>query len=179
MGDEAFYQLFLFIQIGNYLCNLVFHLGGPDGWRGILPIVPFVFRQGTTVLVEPGVPSGQPKWGTTHSTTCSFLFRWGATCRIESSDFDIFEKFNMLHVFLVWPWNPKTSYKKAFFEILNGFYLIWPLSSEKSSAAPYKSWKNLWELLDARVLHIFENRRKIPLLLKPFRPSLKKFCLKL
>jgi hypothetical protein len=31
MGDEAFYQLFLFIQIGNYLWNLVFHLGSPDG----------------------------------------------------------------------------------------------------------------------------------------------------
>ncbi len=33
------------------------------------------------------------------------------------------------------PWNPKTSLQKAFFEILNRFYLIWPIILQK------KSWK--------------------------------------
>jgi hypothetical protein len=42
MGDETFNQLFLFIQIGNYLWNLVFYLGSPNGRRDILPIVPFI-----------------------------------------------------------------------------------------------------------------------------------------
>ncbi len=32
-------------------------------------------------------------------------------------------------------------YKKALFEILNSFYLTWPFILQKSSAAPYKSWK--------------------------------------
>ncbi len=41
MGDETFYQSFLLNQIGNYLRNLVFHLGSKDGQRDILPIVPF------------------------------------------------------------------------------------------------------------------------------------------
>ncbi len=54
IGDEAFHQLFLFIQIGNYLWNLVFHLGSPDGRQGILPIVPF--NSDRELLVEPGVP---------------------------------------------------------------------------------------------------------------------------
>ncbi len=29
--EEAFYQFFLFIQIGNYFWNLVFFLGNPNG----------------------------------------------------------------------------------------------------------------------------------------------------
>ncbi len=34
-------------------------------------------------------------------------------------------------------------YKKVFFEILNGFYLIWPFILQKSNTAPYKSWKKI------------------------------------
>ncbi len=34
-------------------------------------------------------------------------------------------------------------YKKAFFEILNSFYLIWPFILRKSSTNPYKSWKKI------------------------------------
>jgi hypothetical protein len=56
MGDETFYQLFLFIHIVNYLWNLVFHLGSPDGLRDILPMVPF--HSDWELLMEPGVPPG-------------------------------------------------------------------------------------------------------------------------
>ncbi len=39
----------------------------------------------------------------------------------------------------------KLVYNKAFFEILNGFYLIWPFILRKKycSFAPYKSWKKI------------------------------------
>jgi len=57
----------------------------------------------------------------------------------------------MLHVFLVWPLKPKTSYKKMFFKILNGFYLIWPLSSKKSSTTSYKSSKKFLQNSPQRV----------------------------
>ncbi len=110
-------------------------------------------------------------------------------------------------------------YKKVLFEILNGFYLILPLSFEKSSAAPYRGWKkaefcadfknvqksrvwqkrknflqknwffgtwnilqkivflrkNLWQLLGARVLHIFEISAKFRFFWYPAHPISKKF----
>ena len=38
-------------------------------------------------------------------------------------------------------------YKKAFFKILIGFYLIWTLNFQKNSTIPYKSWKkNFFEI---------------------------------
>ncbi len=36
----------------------MFHLGSPNGRRGVLPIVPFY--SDWELLMEPGVPSGQP-----------------------------------------------------------------------------------------------------------------------
>jgi hypothetical protein len=42
-------------------------------------------------------------------------------------------------------------YKKAFFEILNAFYLIDLLFSEKSSAAPYKNGKKFLQNCAYRV----------------------------
>jgi len=42
-------------------------------------------------------------------------------------------------------------YKKGFFKILNSFYLTWALTSKKSSAAPYKSWKKCLQHLAYRV----------------------------
>ncbi len=35
-------------------------------------------------------------------------------------------------------------YEKAFFEILNGFYLIWPFKFQENSIVTYKSWKKLF-----------------------------------
>ncbi len=122
-------------------------------------------------------------------------------------------------------------YKKVFFEILNGFYLIWPFILRKKQHRPVKelkknssklgvqgikrsgilrwfqncaevsslakgkkiyrkteffgNWKilqkivflikNLWELLDARVLHNFEISAKSRFFWYPARPNSKKF----
>jgi hypothetical protein len=129
----------------------------------------------------------------------------------------------MLHVFLVWPWNPKTSF---FLKYQTVSILFDILSFEKSNTAPYKSWKkflrnwvcrvskeaefcadfkngqksrvwqkgkkflqknwifgdlenlaknsfsekNLWKLLDARVLHIFEISAKFRFFWCPAHP---------
>ncbi len=58
LGDETPYHLILFIQIGNYLWNLLFYLGSPNGWRAILPL--FLIYSDRELLMEPSVPSGQP-----------------------------------------------------------------------------------------------------------------------
>ena len=42
-------------------------------------------------------------------------------------------------------------YKKAFFKILNGFYLIWPFNSKKNSTIPYKSWKKFLQSCTQKV----------------------------
>ena len=138
----------------------------------------------------------------------------------------------MLHVFLVWPWNPKTNLQKSVFWNIEWFlsYLTfypstkvappllrvekkflqnWPcrVSKEAEFCADFKnvqkSWvwqkgknfylkteflrtwkilqkmvflrKNLWELLDARVLHIFEISAKFRFFWYPLCPVLKKF----
>ncbi len=54
-------------------------------------------------------------------------------CTIGSNDFAIFKKFNKLHVFWFGLEILKLVNKKAFFEILNGFYLIWPFILWKKS----------------------------------------------
>jgi hypothetical protein len=40
--------------------------------------------------------------------------------------------------------------KKAFFKILNGFYLIWAFNFQKNSTVPYKSWKKISSKLGAK-----------------------------
>ncbi len=59
---------------------------------------------------------------------------------LGSSDFDIFYKFNMLHVFLVWPWKPKIL---SFLKYWTVSILFDLLSSEKSSTAPFKRGKKI------------------------------------
>jgi hypothetical protein len=56
MGAEAFYQLFLFIQIGNYLWNLVFLLGSQMGDEILYEIDSFYLDR--ELPVEPGIPHG-------------------------------------------------------------------------------------------------------------------------
>ncbi len=41
-------------------------------------------------------------------------------------------------------------YKKEFFKILNGFYLIWPFNLKKNSTVPSKNWKKISSKLVAK-----------------------------
>ncbi len=53
-------------------------------------------------------------------------------------------------------------YKKAFFKILIGFYLIWAFNFQKNSTVPYKSWKIISSKLGVQgikrsgILHWFQ-----------------------
>ncbi len=82
-----------------------------------------------------------------HSLLVFFLSVWQVqpACAIGSSDFDFFLEIHMLHMCLVWPWNPQNSlYKKSVFENIVSF-LFGLLSSRK--LALYKSWKNFYEIV--------------------------------
>ncbi len=50
---------------------------------------------------------------------------------------NFFYKFNMLNVFLVWPWNPKTSFLKYW--TVSIYLTFYP--SKKVAPPPLKSWK--------------------------------------
>ncbi len=41
-------------------------------------------------------------------------------------------------------------YKKVFFKILNGIYLIWAFNFQKNSTVPYKNWKEISSKLGAK-----------------------------
>ncbi len=69
MGNETFYHLILFIQIGSYLWNLVFHMGSPNGRRGLLPIGSFLLRSGTTC--GTWCSTWAARWATRRSTVSS------------------------------------------------------------------------------------------------------------
>ncbi len=64
----------------------------------------------------------------------------GAHCGIGSSDFP-------RSLCFMWFWFGleilRLLCKKAFFKILNGFYLIWPFNFQKNSTVPYKSRKKI------------------------------------
>ena len=68
-------------------------------------------------------------------------------CRLGSSDFP-------RSLCFMWFWFGleilRLVYKKAFFKILNGFYLIWPFNFQKNSTVPYKSWKKISSKLGAK-----------------------------
>jgi hypothetical protein len=63
---------------------------------------------------------------------------------VGSSDFDIFFG-NSICIKCFWFGLEilRLVYKKVFFEILIGFYLIWHFILRKNSIAPYKSWKKI------------------------------------
>ncbi len=75
---------------------------------------------------------------------CDLVSGWcdslQCTCTVGSSDFP-------RSLCFMWFWFGleilRLVYKKAFFKILIGVHLIWALTSKKSSAAPYKSWKKM------------------------------------
>jgi hypothetical protein len=70
-----------------------------------------------------------------------------ADCAVGSSDFP-------RSLCFMWFWFGleilRLVYKKAFFKILNGFYLIWPFNFQKNSTLPYKSWKKISSKLGAK-----------------------------
>ncbi len=59
-----------------------------------------------------------------------------------------FLKFNMLHLFLVWSWNPKTSYKKCFLKYwtISIFLLLWVYHLKKVAPPPCKNWKKFFQI---------------------------------
>ncbi len=69
-------------------------------------------------------------------------------CTVGSSDFP-------RSLCFMWFWFGleilRLVYKKAFFKILIGFYLIWAFNFQKNSTVPYKSWKKFLRNLPCRV----------------------------
>ncbi len=106
----------------------------------------------TRVLVTKAASLCQPIWSETQTSfvveqnlflTCIYCIH----CRVGSSDFP-------RSLCFMWFWFGleilRLVLKKAYFKILNGFYLIWPFNFPKNSSTSYKSWKKISSKLEAK-----------------------------